>query len=635
MCGICGFYNDGDEHLLAGMCNTLATDKSEVRGYAIRWPAGIGETCRDTVAGGADRELLTNEDGTVAAAFCGVIYNAGDLRAELKAKGHDFRTRADAEVVVHLYEELGCEFLNKLNGVFALAVNDGRTLFLARDRLGVKPLYYTWVNNRFYFASTVQALLMCPGVDRAVDSGAVDDYMTFQYIPAPKTLFEGIYKLSPGIWLKINQNGAWVNRYWELPTVTRRRRISPDVVITRTAAFLEEAVRRRAADREPVGVLLSGGLDSSAVAALLRRNHSGPMKTFHVKFAGENGEEVFALEVAAALGVEHYELEAGPRELSALPRVISTLAEPLADAAAWATYLLCRFAKEHVIILLTGDGGDEVFGGYPRYLLSRMADGCQRVPAVLRNLAAGVLDKVENSRVLSGRSRYLSKVLNSPTTPWERNVAWLSVFTEDERSALYTADFKREVGDGRGAALYERYYRQGVGHSVMRRLTTADVKTWLADDLLSKIHCASTAAGVEVRLPLLDHFLVDYVASLGDRYRFGWGVSKALLKKAVRHLLPASVLRRRKRAFVVPVEKWLRDHEREWICDTVTSPRALGRGYFRPEAVRALLKEFLDKGVGGAKIWNLFCLELWQQEFVDNYLPAHFRLDEKRCGILS
>ncbi len=635
MCGICGFYNDGREGLLNDMCEALARGGPDDRGTFTSGPAGLGMSRLEIIGVHTGRRPVSNEDAAVTVVFDGEIYNFRELRRELEKKGHRFRTKADAEVIAHLYEDLGYGCVEKLRGIFALAVWDGATLFVARDRLGVKPLYYTWVKDQFYFASELKSLLVCPAVDRAVDSEALDDYLTFGYVAAPKTLFKGVYKLPAGHWLKICRNGAWVNRYWELPQPVSEGRLFGNRAREEVAALLQEAVRTRTLAAVPLGALLSGGLDSSLIVALLAQSCAEPVKTFHITFAGEEGEATFARQVAAEFGCDHHELEAVPEDLTAIPQVIWHLAEPVADAAAWATYLISRYAKQYVTVLLNGEGGDEVFAGYPRYLLSRLADSYHRFPKFFRKVFADVVGKVSERRDASRFWHNTAKLANSAPTPWERNVAWLSIFAEAERYALYADDFGAAVNGGHAAKLYEEYFKNSPGRSPIKRLMTADIKTSLVDGVMLKVDKASMAAGVEARVPLLDHVLVEYVTRLGDRDRFGWGVPKKLLKNLARELLPRHIIRRPKRAFVVPVEKWLRRYARDWVYDTVASSQALARGYFKPAAVGALLKDYFEEGVGGRKVWNLFCLELWHQQFVDGYVPSGFKCRPPRCVISS
>ncbi len=636
MCGICGFYNDGRNRLLENMCSTLAHRGPDDRGTFIGRPVGLAMTRLKIVDLYTGDQPMSNEDGTVTVVFNGEIYNFRELRAELQGRGHQFRTLSDTEVIVHLYEEMGCDCVQKLRGMFAFALWDGGNLYIARDRLGIKPLYYTWVNDRFYFASEIKALLWVPGVNREVDLDALDDFVALQYVPAPKTLFKGIFKLPGGHWMRINRRGGWVNRYWELPLpYPADWRCKGGTIREKIGEMVAEAVRTRTISDVPLGVLLSGGLDSSIVAALLRRNLTGAAKAFHISFAGEKGEAAFAQATAQALDYEYHELEASPDDLAAITKVIWHLDEPLADAAAWATYLICRYAKSHVTVLFTGEGGDEVFAGYPRYLLSRFADLYHLSPRALKRVAARLTASVRVRHGMNRAWQYAAKLASSAPEPWVRNFAWLSVFDEAKRQTLFTDDFRREVRGDRAVRLYERYFREGSGRSPIQRLTAADIKTWLADDVLMKVDKASMAVAVEARVPFLDHVLVEYVTRLPDKYRFGWGTPKRLLKGFARDRLPGRIVDRPKRAFEVPVDKWLREHRRDWVYDTVASPEALARGYFRPQATLGLLDGYMNRGVGGKQVWSLFCLELWHQQFVDDFLPAKFKVEPLPCVISS
>jgi asparagine synthase (glutamine-hydrolysing) len=636
MCGICGFYNDARNDLLDNMCGALAHRGPDDQGTFIGGPVGLAMARLKIVDLCTGHQPMSNEDGGITVVFNGEIYNYRELRAELNKKGHRFRTRSDTEVIVHLYEEMGRDCVQKLRGIFAFAVWDGGSLYVARDRLGVKPLYYTWVNDRFYFASEIKALLLVPGVDREVDLEALDDFVALQYVPAPKTLFKGIFKLPGGHWMRINGRGGWVNRYWELPLpYPNGWPYEGSSVREKVGELLADAVRSRTISDVPLGVLLSGGLDSSIVAALLRRNLTGQLKAFHIRFAGEEGEAVFARAVAQALDYEYHELEAGPGDLAAIPKVIWHLDEPIADAAAWATHLICRYVKSHVSVLLTGEGGDEVFAGYPRYLLSRFADLYHYSPPLLKRISARVASAAQVRYPRTRLWRHAVKLANSAGDPWVRNFAWLSIFAEAERQTLYTDDFAYEAAGGRAARLYERYFKYGAGRSNLQRLTAVDMKTWLVDNVLMKVDKTSMSAAVEARVPLLDHMLVETVVRLPDKDRFGRWTPKKLLKDFAGGLLPTSIVHRPKRAFEVPVGKWLREHRREWVCDVLGSAEAVARGYFRPQAVAALLDNFIKTGTDGKKIWSLFCLELWHRQFIDGFLRAHYRTDRLPCVISS
>jgi len=618
MCGICGYYQGEGEELLVTMCELMRHRGPDDQGIYTAPRIGLGMTRLAIVDVAGGHQPMSNEDGRVWVVFNGEIYNFRELRENLVARGHVFHSRADTEVIAHLYEDLGVACVQRLRGIFAFAVWDGETLFVARDRLGVKPLYYTWVRGRFYFASEIKALLACPGVVREVDEDALDDYMTFQYVAGPRTMFRRIFKLAPGYWLKVNGRGAWMDRYWTLPTPSPRA-VSTAAAEERVRALVDEAVRLRTLADVPLGALLSGGLDSSLVVAFLQRTLEQPVKAFHIRFQGEEGEASYARGVAERLGCEYYELTARPADLRALPEVIWHLDEPIADAAAWATYLICKYAKQHVTVLLTGEGGDEVFGGYPRYYLSAAADWFHRMPAAFRRAALAVIAAWPAAR---GWRRRVEKIITSRDETWARNLEWLSIFDDDARRKVYAPDFQRRLAGGRAAALYQGYFRSYDAARNIQRLTAADVKTWLADNVLMKVDKASMAAGVEARVPLLDHVLVEYVFRLRTGPRFGGRWPKGLLKKVGQGVVPDFVLRRPKRAFEVPVAKWLREYERDWVCDVLLDPHALARGFFRRETLSALVQDYLVRGFGGRRVWNLFCLELWFREFIDGQPTA-------------
>lgn len=629
MCGICGIYGNVSVEVLMSMCDAIAHRGPDDSGVFFARPVALGMTRLAIIDVAGGHQPMTNEDGRVVVVFNGEIYNYRELREELQQQGHRFKTNSDTEVLVHLYERYGAACVSKLRGIFAFAIADDEGLFIARDRLGVKPLYYTWARDTLYFASEIKSLLVCPAVKRELDAEALDDYLTFQYVPGPKTMFQGIFKLPPGHWLRVKRAGFWVSRYWELPLPEARGRggVGQQSILD----LLTEAVRLRTIADVPFGALLSGGLDSSLVVALLARVHPERVQAFHITFEGEPGETAYARQVAVHTGCEYHEVQAGPKELAVLPQVIWHLDEPIADAAAWATFLICRYARKFVKVLITGEGGDELFAGYPRYLLHKAAGYFHVLPQVFKRPVRSLANSLD--KAFPGTFwKYVAKVAASPADPVRRNIAWLSIFDEATKDVLYAPGFASTINGRRAEMLFENLMRR-YARGPLVALTATDMKTWLPDDILTKVDKTSMAWGIEARVPILDHVVVETVATLSDRDRWGIGVPKLLLRRVARSLLPREVIRRRKRAFLTPVAKWLRQYEPEWLIETLLSSRALGRGYFNAAFVRELVQRYLTDGTGGSWVWLLFCFELWCREFIDR-MPSRRAPAVKICASL-
>ena len=572
----------------------------------------------------AGRQPMTNEDGSVAAVVNGEIYNHLDLRRELEAKGHRFRSHSDSEVVVHLYEEVGARVPEYLRGMFAFAVWDRsqQSLLLARDRFGEKPLVYAIAGGTFMFASEIAALLADERVGRAIDPAALDSYLALQYVPAPDTIFGDVKKLPPGHLLQVTAGQApTVRSYYDL----RARVAALPLPATRAEtlalirATVEEAVESRLMSDVPLGAFLSGGLDSSIVVACMARRSHRPVQTFSVGFTDSGATELpFARLVAERYRTDHHELMVEPGMVSMLPSVVRHHGEPFGDTSAIPTRYLCEMTRRNVVVALSGDAGDEIFGGYRRYVWTHVANLIARLPRPLGRIAAAAMRALPGAGLRWGR-RYGDAIL-APEA--ERYLEFVAHFPGDERVNLYTPELAERFRVDQTALRFgERLASLTADHpgdeNVINRLTALDLETYLPDDILTKVDIASMTHSLEARAPLVDHHVVELGARLPASAKLRHLEGKALFKDAFADLLPATILNRGKRGFALPTRHWLAGKLHGYARETLLSERARGRGLFRPEAVTALLDRHKAGEDHGERLWNLLILETWFRELVD------------------
>jgi asparagine synthase (glutamine-hydrolysing) len=506
--------------------------------------------------------------------------------------------------------------------MFALAIWDQRRgeLLLARDRLGKKPLVYRQDLNRLLFASELKSILSVPGVPREIDPGALDEYLTYGYVPPPNTMLRGIRKLPPAhraIW---RDGRLRVERYWQPPAQANQWHV--DAAVEQLRSLLTSAVELRLHSDVPLGAFLSGGIDSSIVVGLMSRLSQTPVKTFTIGFADpEFDESGFARDVAAMHGAEHHELRIEPQAAELLPKLVWHYDEPFADSSALPTWYVSQLAREHVKVALTGDGGDELFAGYDRYRAVRLAARIDRLPAsIRRGLACGCWQRLPGGRsqrsMLRKLKRFLSFVGESPV---RRFVDWSAMFSEARRAELYTEEFLAELPGVDPVDYMAGPWRMFSGRDPVTTATLTDLVTYLPSDLMVKVDIASMAHGLECRQPLLDHRLVEFAAGLPIELKLRRGTSKYLLRQAFNDLLPPSVRKRGKRGFGLPVSAWFRGPLREIASELLTGATALRRGYFRPDAVRRLLDEHNSGAFDhGYRLWTLLVLEMWLREWIDD-----------------
>lgn len=639
MCGIAGQINFNQAPVLpqriAAMGASLHHRGPDDAGVYIQGSIGLAHQRLSILdLSPAGHQPMPNEDETVWVVFNGEIYNCEELRGRLRDR-HVFRSRTDTEVIVHLYEEYGLNFVTMLRGMFAIAIWDAREhrLILARDRVGKKPLYYAHAETSLTFASELKALLVDtpPG---EVDPVGLHHYLTFQYVPAPWSIFTGIKKLRPGHILVCEHGTVTERAYWTVSYRQKRRHRSELDYQEEFLSLLRESTRLRLASDVPLGAFLSGGLDSSAVVALMSELTTKPVKTFSVGFKEDAFNELpYAREVATRFGTDHHELIVEHSAIDILPTLARVFDEPFADSSAIPTYYVSQLSRKFVTVILNGDGGDELLAGYPRYHLSpldRATHGwCpnsmqQRITHIVRRLpvAGALLAKLES------RLERLSQPFS------HTYLGRICFFGPEEKNELYTTEFRRSVSGDDSLDLLCGWFEQVAASSLLDRLLGVDTMSYLPDDLLVKVDRATMAHGLEARSPFLDHQLLEFCAALPTKYKARGGVSKYLLKAVMKDRLPSSVLQRPKMGFGVPIDQWFRGSCRTIVEDILLSSRCLQRGYFKPELIRRMVEEQRQGRTSyGSRVYALLMLELWHREYVDrtdwSRMEEH---DVRACG---
>lgn len=556
------------------------------------------------------RQPIFNEDGRVAVIFNGEIYNYIELRNELKEKGHTFATQSDTEVIVHLYEEMGRDCVNRLRGMFALAVWDSRKeeLFLARDRVGKKPLYYAVAQGVLYFSSEIQALYEVPEIPKEIDYDAIDRYLTYSYIPSPYSIYKAIRKLPQAHYLAFNTNGVAVTRYWQ-PDYRRKTSLDYEEAKQELVRILSEAVRLRLISEVPLGAFLSGGVDSSAIVALMSRLSDRPVKTFSIGFPDkEYNELAYAKEVARLYHTDHHEFIVEPNRLDVLSDIVRHFGEPYGDSSAIPTWHLSRLTRQHVTVALNGDGGDELFGGYPWY---RVMHGFNRASNPISRWMARSLLSIGRNHLPRRVQRGLELLGDAEA---HRFQSLRSFVNNRDREILYHEQFRRRLV-ARAEEYLSGLYDESIPDDYDRALC-ADFLSYLPDDLLVKVDRASMAHGLECRSPFLDHELIDFACGLPAAWKIQGGKTKKILKESIGGWFPNGFVDRPKMGFTVPIGKWFRGEMRPFIWEQLTAGALSRMDLLEPQSIKMMLAEHFDGTRNHeTRIWNIFMLGLWFEEY--------------------
>ena len=624
MCGIAGIVGtESDLVIEAGvihrMCQTIVHRGPDDEGIYVRGAVGLGMRRLSIIDLASGHQPIHNEDKTVWIVFNGEIYNFIQLRRELEEAGHHFYTNTDTEAIVHLYEEFGAGCVQKLRGMFAFALYDERRrkLLLSRDRLGKKPLHYAVSNGRLLFGSEIKALLEVAPELREVSQESLLQYFSFGYIPDPHTAFVQIKKLPPGYLLEFSDGQLQLRQYWDLPAYGTHEFCSEDECLEELEHRLAEAVRIRMISDVPLGALLSGGTDSSTVVALMARASSRPVKTFSIGFDHHDFNEAqYACVVAERYGTEHHELIVEPNIAETLDTLTRQLEEPFGDSSMLPTYFVCCLARQQVTVALSGDGGDELFAGYDRYLINLRHRIFDFIPAwVGRQYRNHIYPQLPHG--VRGR-----KFAYNITLPYrERYLHRLSYFVAngDDRSVFSDEFLAWARAQASPLNSFRAYFDHAPTSDALSRLLYLDTKTYLAADILTKVDRMSMATSLEVRAPLLDHIFVEWVTGLPVDWKFRGNRPKYILKKLAERVgVPREILYRRKQGFSLPLLHWMRKELRDELPRLLLEPRTIQRGYFRPQAVRQLLDEhFQGRRDHSSEIWLLLVFELWHRNFLE------------------
>jgi asparagine synthase (glutamine-hydrolysing) len=627
MCGIAGFAEreagtsgqgcsrEQAFALVHAMCGVIRHRGPDDEGIHAAPGLGLGMRRLSIIDLSTGHQPMHNETSDVWVVFNGEIYNYRELRRELEAQGHRFVTESDTETIVHAYEEWGTSAFSRLRGMFGIALWDARSgeLFLARDRAGIKPLYYAETSGGLYFGSELKSLLVSGGISRELSPEALDHYLSFLYTPGDQSIFSGVRKLPPGHYLRWHHGEATIVRYWQIAT-SEPFAGSEDEAAAQLHDVLAEAVRLHLLSDVPLGAFLSGGVDSSLVVALMAEA-TNKVTTFSIGFDEPEYDELpYARAVAEHFGTDHHEFVVRPDALSILDALVWHFDEPFADPSAIPTWYVSEIARRHVTVVLSGDGGDELFGGYDRYLPHPRVAAFDRVAIPAKQqIAAAIWPLLPHGARGKNYLRHVSQDEDG------RYVDSIAFFQPDEKNALLSSDVRAALnGHEAGRASLGRFQRFSAlpHHSRMMRF---DFETYLPEDVLTKVDRMSMAHSIESRVPLLDNNVIDFAATLPASFKIRKGRRKHILKRAAARLLPSEILDRRKQGFGVPIGAWFRGNLRELFHDILLSARTRARGYFEPAFVERIVKEHLSGTRDHSmRLWQLLVFELWHRQYLDD-----------------
>ncbi|TWT84152.1 Asparagine synthetase [glutamine-hydrolyzing] 1 [Planctomycetes bacterium CA13] len=630
MCGITGaVWLDSrqsiDQSLLTKMTDAIAhrgpddsqtwLDTNHHDAYGNRVGVGLGFRRLSIIDLEGARQPMANEDGSVRMVFNGEIYNFQTLRRRLEGTGHTFATHGDGESILHLYEDEGTDCFSQLNGMFAIAIWDTNRnrMVLARDRIGQKPLYYAVKNNRLVFGSELKCLVQAGGVCNEIDPGAIDEFLTYQYIPPPSTIWKGVHKLAPGHFAVFENGRIRVERYWNYdPSVevpTRR-----EEACERIRELLTDSVRLRMQSDVPLGSFLSGGIDSSLVTAIAQSLSDTPVRTFSIGFpVSDFDETAYAAQVAKHLGTQHERFEVMPNGVEIIDKLVWHYDEPFGDSSAVPTWYLSELTRRKVTVALSGDGGDELFAGYERYQALWLSNKLQKIFPIHRIPGIGLIQRLPDSqkqRSLMRRAKRFTEALGRPAA--RRYLEWLQIFPESMRAGLYTDDFLKELPGDDPFDFLDAAWTRSKGRDVVTRASTSDVLTYLPCDLCTKVDIASMGNGLEVRQPLLDYRLVEYAASLPVNLKFRGRRGKLILQDTFGSMIPKEIFTRKKMGFGIPIANWFRNELKPMVHDTLLGDDARIAPYMRREVIEELVRAHeQNEHNHGYRLWNLLILEKW------------------------
>ncbi|MFG1686371.1 asparagine synthase (glutamine-hydrolyzing) [Nonomuraea sp. NPDC049269] len=621
MCGIAGIVSTSrpDPALVRRMCDVIVHRGPDGDGFHSDEHAALGMRRLAIIDVASGDQPVYSEDGQVVAVFNGEIYNFAELRRDLSRQGHRLRGTGDSECLVHLYEEYGTEMVHRLRGMFAFAIWDRvrERLFIARDRVGKKPLFWRTDGNSLLFGSELKSLAQDPRLHREVDPVALHHYLTYQYVPAPWSIYKGVNKLPPGHLLVWERGSVSVQRYWEVDS-TPRPVLDERAEEERLRELFLEATRIRMVSERPIGAFLSGGVDSSAVVAAMAMQSPGQVRTFCIGFEDSRYDERHkARMVADRYGTDHHELVVTSDLLDVLPRIAWHFDEPFADSSAVPSFYVAQLSRKHVTVVLNGDGGDECFGGYQRYILMGKARWIPVLPPGLAMVTGRVGDVIAERTTYGSVPRRFGRLMQfAAERPSRRYARLMSHYTHRQKLKIYSDGLRDQLVDTDSYRLLDEAFERSSAATDLGRILDVDIASYLPHDLLVKVDITAMANSLETRSPFLDHHLVEWAAGLPIGLKVRNGRTKVLLKRAVAPWLPKEIVGFPKQGFGVPLASWLRGELRELAFDLLTDASARSRGIFRPSVVRNLLQRHIDGTDHSAQLWPLLQFELWYRAHV-------------------
>lgn len=629
MCGICAIVNLNQEDtveygVLKKMCDVMIHRGPDDEGVMLGENVGIGMRRLSIIDLVTGHQPIANEDESIWIVCNGEIFNHLELRKDLEKRGHIFRTRSDVESILHAYEEYGEECPQKLNGMFAFIIWDKHKnlLFLARDRIGIKPLYYYFDKKRFVCGSELKSILQVDGVSRKIDFQALDNYLTFEYIPAPLTIFKDIKKLLPGHTLILRDGNIQIKRYWNI--ACKDYRVTETELKQNIRNLLQDSVRIQLMSHVPLGAFLSGGIDSSIIVALMAQVMDQPVKTFSIGFEDSTYNELeYARIIAKKFKTEHHEFIIKPDAVELTERLIGFLDEPFGDFSIFPTYLVSKMARDYVTVVLSGDGGDELFAGYDSYIADRVATYYCKLPGSIRNgLMTKILDSIPPSSKKKGLINRAKRFIEGTRLPENlRHARWMVFLQQKEKDQLYSSDMKKTVNEDPYKFVSD-YFNEAVFYDREDELNQqlyVDLKTYLSDDILFKVDRMSMATSIEARVPFLDYRFVELVSSIPGNLKLKGTKTKWILRQTMMDILPKEILNRGKEGFSIPMKNWLKDSLKPMMMDILSPERIEREGYFSPEYVEILKNEHLKGSENHShRLWTLMVFEMWQDKFLKN-----------------
>lgn len=623
MCGICGVvYCDRDQQveqrLLKNMCDTIIHRGPDDEGFYVHNHVGLGMRRLSIIDLSTGKQPISNENGKIWIVFNGEIYNHKEIRAELEARGHQFKTQTDTEAIVHAYEEFGEKCVQKLNGMFAFAIWDElkNQMFLARDRVGIKPLYYFFDKQRLIFGSELKSILQAGEIPRRIDLQALDNFLTLEYIPAPLSIFQDIRKLAPGHTLTFKNNDIWIRNYWDVELKTNGT--EPGEIKKNLRELLQDATKLRLMSDVPLGAFLSGGIDSSTIVALMAQVMDQPVKTFSIGFEDSTYNELeYARLIAKTFKTDHHEFIIKPDAVELSDTLLKFLDEPFGDFSIFPTYLVSKMAREYVTVVLSGDGGDELFAGYDPYIADKIAKRYySRLPRGLRNgVISKMVDMIPPSSKKKGLINRAKRFVEGMKLPEDlHHTRWMIFLQEAEKELLYNREMKSGILEKDSYKFIRNYFSNVSynGADEINKQMYVDLKTYLVDDILVKVDRMSMATSLEARVPFLDYRFVELAATIPGGYKLQGKKTKVILKQAMEDLLPHEILYRGKEGFSIPIKNWLKKELKPLMMDTLAPDKIKREGFFNSQYIEKLVDEHVKGAENHShRLWALIIFGRW------------------------